>query len=283
MSSLISLFRQQYPQGSLCCDLLEIDRGLYIVQARVTIEGIVVATALAAQYPLETAEDMAKERVLNDLNLTTNLSTPSAPAVKEIPVVPVPPAKKEAKPAKQSTKVTPPAPKPEPPAVVIAPPTPTAEPTPPIISTPEPPVVTPPVSFPPSPDPMPAVVETPLPLENVSFYDEEEPGYIHGVDAGSSTDDPPGDVNGLPLPLVMDSPPSAAPEPEAEEPANTNEEPMDFSEIIARSNLELKRLGWTSEQGRNYLLQTYGKRSRQLLSDEQLIEFLAYLEQQPTP
>jgi hypothetical protein len=61
------------------------------------------------------------------------------------------------------------------------------------------------------------------------------------------------------------------------------EEPIDFSEIIARSNLELKRLGWTSEQGRNYLLQTYGKRSRQLLSDEQLIEFLAYLEQQPTP
>ena len=59
--------------------------------------------------------------------------------------------------------------------------------------------------------------------------------------------------------------------------------PMDFSEIIARSNLELKRLGWTSDQGRNYLLQTYGKRSRQLLSDEQLIEFLAYLEQQPDP
>jgi hypothetical protein len=66
-------------------------------------------------------------------------------------------------------------------------------------------------------------------------------------------------------------------------PLDVKENSLDFSEIIARSNMELKRLGWTSEQGRNYLLHTYGKRSRQLLSDEQLIEFLAYLEQQSTP
>ncbi len=59
--------------------------------------------------------------------------------------------------------------------------------------------------------------------------------------------------------------------------------PIDFSEIISRSNVELKRLGWTSDQGRNYLLQTYGKRSRQLLSDEELLEFLIYLEAQPNP
>ena len=60
-------------------------------------------------------------------------------------------------------------------------------------------------------------------------------------------------------------------------------EPIDFSEVIAKSNMELKRLGWTSDQGRNYLLQTYGKRSRQLLSDEELLEFLQHLEGQPTP
>jgi hypothetical protein len=59
--------------------------------------------------------------------------------------------------------------------------------------------------------------------------------------------------------------------------------PIDFSEIISRSNVELKRLGWTSDQGRNYLLQTYGKRSRQLLSDEELLEFLVYLQAQPNP
>lgn len=65
--------------------------------------------------------------------------------------------------------------------------------------------------------------------------------------------------------------------------SNTSDETLDFSDIIARSDVELKRLGWTSEQGRNYLLETYGKRSRQLLSDEELLEFLRYLESQPTP
>jgi len=60
-------------------------------------------------------------------------------------------------------------------------------------------------------------------------------------------------------------------------------DPIDFSEVIAKSNMELKRLGWSSDQGRNYLLQTYGKRSRQLLSDEELLEFLLHLESLPTP
>jgi len=58
---------------------------------------------------------------------------------------------------------------------------------------------------------------------------------------------------------------------------------MDYSDIIARTNVELKRLQWTNEQGRKFLEQTYGKRSRQLLSEQELREFLQYLEQQPTP
>ncbi|GBF78679.1 hypothetical protein [Aphanothece sacrum] len=60
-------------------------------------------------------------------------------------------------------------------------------------------------------------------------------------------------------------------------------ESLDFSEIIASSNVELKRLKWTNEQGREYLLKTYGKRSRQVLDDNELLEFLHYLESLPTP
>jgi hypothetical protein len=77
-----------------------------------------------------------------------------------------------------------------------------------------------------------------------------------------------------------------SPELTIDQPASSaldTSQPIDFSEVIARSNVELKRLNWTNEQGKNYLLQTYGKRSRQLLSDEELIEFLQYLESQPTP
>lgn len=76
---------------------------------------------------------------------------------------------------------------------------------------------------------------------------------------------------------------NASTTPAATATMDTPDEALDFSDIIARSDVELKRLGWTSEQGRNYLLETYGKRSRQLLSDEELLEFLRYLESQPTP
>ena len=57
----------------------------------------------------------------------------------------------------------------------------------------------------------------------------------------------------------------------------------DYLRLFPDQERNLKRLGWTSDQGRNYLLQTYGKRSRQLLSDEELLEFLIYLEAQPNP
>ena len=70
---------------------------------------------------------------------------------------------------------------------------------------------------------------------------------------------------------------------EEEYPLTTIEEPLDFSEILARSDVEMKRLGWTKVQGREYLIETYGKRSRQVLSDEELLEFLDYLESLPTP
>jgi len=47
--------------------------------------------------------------------------------------------------------------------------------------------------------------------------------------------------------------------------------------------VELKRLGWTNQQGRDYLVQTYGKRSRQLLKDDELLDFLQHLESEPSP
>jgi len=59
--------------------------------------------------------------------------------------------------------------------------------------------------------------------------------------------------------------------------------PIDLSDIIAQTSVELKRLGWSDVQGRMHLQQTYGKRSRQQLTDEELLEFLQYLQAQPSP
>ncbi len=63
-------------------------------------------------------------------------------------------------------------------------------------------------------------------------------------------------------------------------PSKAND-PKIFYELIRLTNIELKRLNWSVEQARKYLLKTYGKRSRQVLSDEELIEFLEFLKRLP--
>jgi hypothetical protein len=71
-----------------------------------------------------------------------------------------------------------------------------------------------------------------------------------------------------------------APEPAVEQPAA---EPADRSEEIMRIGIEMKRLGWSTEQGREYLKRTYGKSSRSKLDDAELLDFLHYLEMQSSP
>lgn len=59
--------------------------------------------------------------------------------------------------------------------------------------------------------------------------------------------------------------------------------PDDFSDLIARTNVQIKRLGWTKKQGSDHLLRTYGKKTRNDLKKEELEDFLEYLEAQPNP
>ncbi len=59
--------------------------------------------------------------------------------------------------------------------------------------------------------------------------------------------------------------------------------PVDLSDIIAQTDVEMARLGWSNVQGRTYLEKTFNKRSRQQLTDEELLTFLLYLESQTTP
>ncbi|MDZ8134611.1 MAG: hypothetical protein RM049_04820 [Nostoc sp. DedQUE04] len=59
--------------------------------------------------------------------------------------------------------------------------------------------------------------------------------------------------------------------------------PADLSDVIAKTDVEIQRLGWTPEQGREHLIETYGKRGRTLLTEEELHGFLKYLQSQPDP
>lgn len=47
--------------------------------------------------------------------------------------------------------------------------------------------------------------------------------------------------------------------------------------IIAQTSRELSRLGWSDIDGKKHLEATYGKTSRSLLSNEELVDFLEYL------
>ncbi len=60
-------------------------------------------------------------------------------------------------------------------------------------------------------------------------------------------------------------------------------EPEDKSDTIAKIGAEMQRLGWTIEDGISHLYQTYRKKSRHVLSQEELLEFLHYLQSQPIP
>ena len=134
-----------------------------------------------------------------------------------------------------------------------------------------------------------------------------ESGYAHLLD--SSETHPPARLNPAPqseeLELSMPAQPQAweepgavpseflEPEPEpkarrqrspkskaAKQPASPAS-PIDLSDVIAQTDVELKRLGWTNTQGRQYLEQTYNKRSRQQLTDDELLEFLQTLQDLP--
>ncbi|NER83663.1 MAG: hypothetical protein F6K42_29775 [Leptolyngbya sp. SIO1D8] len=59
--------------------------------------------------------------------------------------------------------------------------------------------------------------------------------------------------------------------------------PVNLSDVIAQTDVELRRLGWSVIDGREYLEETYGKRSRHDLTDEELLAFLLHLEALPTP
>ncbi|PZU93020.1 MAG: hypothetical protein DCE90_17210 [Pseudanabaena sp.] len=61
------------------------------------------------------------------------------------------------------------------------------------------------------------------------------------------------------------------------------QEPMDLSNAISNIDVEMARLGWTKAQGRDYLVRTFDKKSRQQLTNDELLRFLSHLKSLATP
>ncbi|MEX0270011.1 hypothetical protein AB3R30_12775 [Leptolyngbyaceae cyanobacterium UHCC 1019] len=84
-------------------------------------------------------------------------------------------------------------------------------------------------------------------------------------------------------PLNLDKPKKgiATENPVANNPVATIE-PDDLSTLIAHTDVEMDRIGWTKQEGRDYLKKTYKKSTRQRLDVDELMDFLNYLRALPS-
>jgi hypothetical protein len=253
---MLQKLRQRYPQVALISELVQIDHGKYIVRAIIEIEGKTVVTGLAAADTVEIAEDRARERALllleaentPDLQLVEKVSPNNISLPSDLPKT-VPSTKKSTKTAKV-TEI----PRPE---AKIEPELPQVQDIPPAKIEPELPQVQ---------DILPAKIEPELPQVQDIPLPEPEPLLLEmETDNYSLLSELPEEAS-----LTEEEPP----EPE---PVVVIPEEIDYSVLKTKIDVEMKRLAWTTEKGREYLISTYGKKSRLLLTNEELLEFYNYL------
>ncbi|PSO47890.1 MAG: hypothetical protein BRC33_11335 [Cyanobacteria bacterium SW_9_44_58] len=244
-------FHRYFPRGCLISELVQIDHGKYIVRASVQNEGLTLATGLAAAETVEKAEDQARTRALAVLDISLTPAQPHADSSLAQAQT------KES--ASQATAVTASA----------------------------------------SPQPRATAAEqhqsSSVPAASAKVNSSQTTLESEPNAAFSETETKTEAIKDKPAVLINntsstqettdsnDEPASGEPLDSSVGSSDSEEMTMDYSDIIARTNVELKRLQWTNEQGRKFLEETYGKRSRSLLSESELLEFLQYLEKQPTP
>lgn len=265
---LLKLFRSRYPQGSLSSELLQFEQGKYVVRVTIHIEGTILGTGLGAADTIEEAEDRARDRALALLNLEEIPSLPETRSLNgypshlsaQAPAAALPFSREEKATIAEESK------KQDLPSF-----SPNVPPNPPLVSS-----VLPSPEIASSGD---AVVEE---IEEISPHPDSNsfpPSELLPPDPVPEKSVSP-DLSAAPPP---NSPLEAASVP-VRETASTrtkvSEESIDFSDVLAQTNIEIKRLQWTQNQGREFLLERYGKRSRQVLTDEELLDFLEYLKSQ---
>ncbi|MEJ6484421.1 hypothetical protein N0Y54_24415 [Nostoc punctiforme UO1] len=290
---MLAQFQSLYPNGSLISELVQIFQGKYIVRASVQIEGVTRATGMAAAETVEAAEDQARTRALIVLGITN-----SPPESVEFSSNSISPAQLNpslntkgglGESTYSSTKAGD------------------------FVGSQWPAVSDKEISIPTSKvrNIKPEVVTTsneqyeyssavPLPSDNysqdlsqnfpvatnrelefdppvenleITFNNEPENQTFPAISANNVT----------PFTPRSYSPQEDVPTPSVTGKRKKKTEPVDLSDVIAKTDVELQRLNWTPEQGREHLIKTYGKRGRTLLTEEELHGFLKYLQSQPDP
>ena len=248
---MLTQFRHHYPQGSLISELIDIDRGLYLVRVSIEANGVTLATGLAGADTVELAEDRARERAIAALGLEKsplhhNQSDKETrrqgdketrrQGDKETRRLGDDEKRNKTSHTVQSSQIT--------------------QPTPEIKA--------------PQPIPSPVESENHQPdftnTSSTEVLTKEVLTESNGEKPALETQEYPRNIFDQP---IVES--SASPEsPSDSEAESSPPVQIDFNEIRHKIDLEMKRLNWTQEQGRDYLLSTYGKRSRLHLLDDEL-------------
>jgi hypothetical protein len=278
MHHLIVQLQSRYPTSSLISELLTVHKGNYVVRALVQLGGTTLASGMAAAADVEAAEDRAKARALEALGI---MSSPTTLLDSPLPVT--------------SSKLQPGSPDltasmarfSQVGAEAIASFPGAIAPSPPSTSLPKTTAFPSSTAIAPEPD---ADFSTEFNIDNTEFYlsnpDGDEFSSNDSLSDSEIQEESLQTSGSAPLPSPKPSRPKkngkASTEPKSVESFTPSlEEPLDNSDVIAQTDVELRRLGWGRDQGRKHLEQTYGKRSRQQLTDEELLDFLHYLESQP--
>jgi hypothetical protein len=290
---MLAQFQSLYPNGSLISELVQIFQGKYIVRASVQIEGVTRATGMAAAETVEVAEDQARTRALIVLGITN--APPESVAFSSNSIFPaqVNPSLNTKAGLSESTYSS----SKEGDSVGSQWP---------VVSDKE-------ISIPPSKvrNIKPEVVtnsneqyeySNAAPLLSDTYSQDLSQNFP--VTANRELEfDPPVEK----LEITFDNqvenqtfPPISANNVTPFTPRSYSSqedvttlpvtgkrkkkaEPVDLSDVIAKTDVELQRLGWTPEQGREHLIKTYGKRGRTLLTEEELHGFLKFLQSEPDP
>lgn len=282
---MFAQFRVTYPTGQLISELIAIHNGKFVVRALVQVDGMTVATGLAAADTVELAEDAARLRSLALLGL--NASTPTLETVPVSPVaVPeVPVSTDRLATSPQSSFINP-------------------QPLPtPLAYTPEPVkhAYSPPIaSVPPEPQQFDSDAwlgssyrEPAMDPPTLSSSLETSPALSGTRLSGAELSEPTDDSEVIAQIDVLLKRLKWTKDQEAEylvqnygkrsQSLLSGEELRDFLdylEIFGKTTEQIKRIGWGTKQGREYLELTYSKISRHHLNKQELIEFLQYLETQ---
>jgi hypothetical protein len=315
VSALGDRFRQQYPQGSIISDLVQIHGDQYVVKVSVSLENTVLVSTLAADANLMLAENCAMERALTILGIRDSQPPAHEPVnltVKPLPDLPVGLTNSVEQPqiAMASESLS---------SESLSNGANLLEPVINLVETIEPPVIIieetalPPVSAALAAEPIriQVGVASEISEQSIKFASENslpEPDAeiaipvtngkvatdLASPEIPASLPEPP--VETIPEPevsvaknsrtkkatAIADSLPVTAVEvPLDETVVPIAEPPLSVTDMIPMINMELKRLGWSKERGREYMVSLYNKRASALLSDDELFGLLQHLQAEP--